>query len=71
MSDGKNLGMGELVIKTKVKTETSNEVKGLQRDINKIVENKQDALSKSEKKLRFWRIFTVFWLLVLLVILLY
>lgn len=37
-------------MKNEVKTESSNEVKDLQRDINKIVEEKQDALQKSEKK---------------------
>lgn len=58
-------------MKNEVKTESSNEVKDLQRDINKIVEEKQDALQKSEKKVRSWRIFTIFWLLVLIIILLY
>lgn len=60
-----------MIMKSEDKNESRDNVRELQGDINKIIENKQKALTESEKKVRFWRVFTIAWLLILLIILLY
>lgn len=43
-----------MIMKSEDKNESRNNVRELQGDINKIIENKQKALTESEKKVRFW-----------------